>query len=319
MSAAIKNILVTGGAGFVGSHLVDALVQQGHRVTVLDDLSSGLRANLHQDAEFIKGDVRDRALVARLIDTADACFHLAAIASVQKCNESWVNSHDVNQSAFVGLLECIAKRRGGVIPVVYASSAAVYGDTAVFPSHENLPLCPISVYGADKAGCELHARAAGHKDGVPSFGLRPFNIYGSRQQASSPYSGVITVFIDRLQRGEDLIIYGNGEQTRDFIHVSDVVSHFITALGKASPNAPVCNVATGRETSILAVACMLAAAMQREAKIVFAPSRMGDIMRSVADISHAQSLLGCKAGMELDEGLRLFVAGGWEATGQVLK
>ncbi|MGB9153381.1 MAG: SDR family NAD(P)-dependent oxidoreductase [Alphaproteobacteria bacterium] len=310
MNTTIKRILVTGGAGFVGSHLVDRLVEQGYSVTVLDNFSSGLRENVNRDALLIEGDVRDRALVSRLVDEADACFHLAAIASVQKCNESWVESHEVNQAAFVGLLESIAKREGGVIPVVYASSAAVYGDTHVFPVHENLPLRPISVYGADKAGCELHARAAGSKDGVPTFGLRPFNIYGSRQQASSPYSGVITIFSDRLKRGEDLIIYGDGKQTRDFIHVGDIVNCFIAALDKASPTAPVCNAATGKEISILDVARKLAFILGREARIVLAPPRAGDIVRSVADISHAQSILGCVACVDINEGLRFVMGDG---------
>lgn len=300
----IKRILVTGGAGFVGSHLVDKLVLQGHYVTVLDDLSTGLCENVHRDVVLVEGDVRDHLLVTRLIAEADACFHLASIASVHQCDKSWTASHDVNQAAFVGLLECVAKRKHGVIPVVYASSAAVYGDADVSPVHEELPLRPISVYGADKAGCELHAHAAGHKNGVPTFGLRPFNIYGPRQQASSPYSGVITIFVDRLRRDEELTIYGDGKQTRDFIHVSDVVDYFIAALGKASVKAPVCNAATGKETSILDVAHRLAVILEREVKIYFAAARAGDIKRSVADTARARSLLGCAAQVDMDKGLR---------------
>jgi len=298
-----KRILVTGGAGFVGSHLVDKLVTLGNRVTVLDDLSTGLRKNVHREAELIKGDVRDQVLTSRLINEADACFHLAAIASVQQCNDAWVESHEVNLGAFVGLLESSAKRKGGVIPVVYASSAAIYGDTDVFPVHENLPLHPISAYGADKAGCELHAHAAGRNGKVPTFGIRPFNIYGPRQQPSSPYSGVITVFADRLKRNEGVTIYGDGKQTRDFIYVSDIVEHFIAALSKASTEAPVCNAATGKETSIFDVAQKLAKVLGREARITFAPARPGDIYHSVADVKRAQLLLGCSAKVEISEGL----------------
>ena len=304
MSPNTKHFLVTGGAGFVGSHLVDRLVSQGHRVTVLDDLSSGFRENVHRDASLVEGDVRNRELISRLIEGVDACFHLAAVVSVQQCNESWAGSHDINLSAFVGLLEGIAKRKGGVIPVVYASSAAIYGNTDVFPVHENLPLRPISIYGADKAGCELHARAAGRSGGVPTFGLRPFNIYGPRQHASSPYSGVITLFIDRLRRGEGLTVYGDGKQTRDFIHVRNVVDCFIAAMGKASVEAPVCNAATGMETSILDVAHLLAGILEHEANITFAPARAGDIYRSVADTSRAQELLGCAAHINIAEGLK---------------
>jgi UDP-glucose 4-epimerase len=303
LSSALRRYLTTGGAGFVGSHLVERLISQGHPVTILDDLSSGLRENVPAKATLVEGDVRDAKLVARLVNEADGCFHLAAIASVQQCNADWHECHTVNLSSFVSLLESVSKRAGGVIPVVYASSAAVYGDTAVFPVDEDLPPRPISSYGADKAGCEMHAHAAGRMAAVPTFGLRPFNIYGPRQQASSPYSGVITVFADRLRRGEGLTIYGDGKQTRDFIHVGDVVGHFIAAMGKASVNAPVCNVATGQETSILDLAQKLSALFGHEPRISFAPARAGDIYRSVADTSRAQSLLGCAARIKIDEGL----------------
>jgi UDP-glucose 4-epimerase len=300
----MKNVLVTGGAGFVGSHLVDRLVALGHRVTVLDNLSTGCRENINSAAVLVEGDVRHRALISNLIDQADACFHLAAIASVRQSNESWTDSHEINLTAFVGLLESVAKRKGCVIPVVYASSAAVYGDTEIIPVHENLPLHPISIYGADKVGCELHAHAAGRIGKVPTFGLRPFNIYGPRQHVSSPYSGVITVFVDRLKRGESLTIYGDGQQTRDFIHISDIVDFFVAAWGNASVEAPVCNAATGIETSILDIAHKLAAILGCEAKISFSPARTGDIRRSVADISRAQSLLGCAAQVDIAEGLK---------------
>ncbi len=297
-----RTLLVTGGAGFVGSHLVDKLVAQGRRVTVLDNLSSGFRDNVPKGATLVEGDIRDRNLVARLIGEADACIHLAAIVSVQQCQQSWIESHDVNQAAFVALLEAVAKRKNGVIPVVYASSAAVYGDAAVFPVHESLPFDPISTYGADKAGCELHAKAAGSA-GVPSFGLRPFNIYGPRQVASSPYAGVISIFADRLKRGEGLTIYGDGKQTRDFIHVSDIVNCLLAAVDKASVDAPVCNAATGKETSVLDVAHILARLLGVDPAIALAPARKGDIYRSVAYIGLMQARLGYKAHVDVAEGL----------------
>jgi len=298
-----RHILVTGGAGFVGSHLVDRLVADGNRVTVLDNLSSGCRKNLHHDAVFCEGDVRDGDLLGRLINEADSCFHLAAIASVPQCNTSWIESHDVNMRAFLVLLEKTAKRKNGAIPVVYASSAAVYGNSGAFPTHEDLPLRPLSVYGADKAGCEMHAIAAGRNANVPTFGLRPFNIYGTRQNPSSPYSGVISIFADRLWRGEEITIYGDGKQTRDFVHIDDAVTFFIAALGKASPDAPVCNVATGKETSVLSAAHQIAEILKRKAKVSFAPARMGDIYRSVADIGRAELLLGYKAKIKFEDGL----------------
>jgi UDP-glucose 4-epimerase len=290
----------------VGSHLVDRLVAQNHSVTVLDDLSSGAQSNLSAQAKFIEGNVCDPALITRLIEESDACYHLAAIASVQKCREFWAESHAVNLTAFVGLLESVARRKKGVIPVVYASSAAVYGNADASPLHEKLPLRPISTYGADKVGCELHAHAAGHATGVPTFGLRPFNIYGTRQNPLSPYSGVISIFADRIKRGESLTIYGDGKQTRDFIAIHDVIDHFILAMDKATFTAPVCNVATGKEVSVLHVAQKLAKILGQEAKIVFAPVRKGDITHSVADTSQAQAVLGCEAKISIDDGL-LFV------------
>ena len=306
MKSAPRRVLVTGGAGFVGSHLVDRLVAENHRITVLDDLSSGTKDNLPPQARFVEGDVRDTTLVAHLIEDSDACYHLAAIASVQKCREFWADSHAVNLTAFVGLLETIARRKKGVIPVVYASSAAVYGNVDVSPLHENLPLRPISTYGADKVGCELHAHAAGHASNIPTFGLRPFNIYGPRQNPLSPYSGVISIFADRIKRGQSLTIYGDGKQTRDFIAISDVIDHFIAALDKAAPTAPLCNVATGKAVSVKDVAQKLAKILGCEAKIAFAPARKGDITHSVADTAQARITLGCTAGTAIDDGL-LFV------------
>ncbi|MDR3448331.1 MAG: NAD-dependent epimerase/dehydratase family protein [Alphaproteobacteria bacterium] len=297
----MTHFLVTGGAGFVGSHLVDRLVTMG-RVTVLDNLTTGQRDNVNAKAELVVGDVRDAALTNRLINHADAVFHLAAIASVQQCMDEPAASHAVNLSAFVGMLDSSRRRAGGVVPIIYASSAAVYGDTDVTPVNEGLPLRPISIYGADKAGCELHARAAGQR-GVPTFGLRPFNIYGPRQLAASPYSGVITVFTERLRRNQPIIIYGDGRQTRDFIHISDVVDFFVAALDKVSPKAPVCNAATGKETSVVDLAKNLCALLGHKEDIQFAPARPGDIRRSVADISLAREMLGCVAKVEVAEGL----------------
>jgi UDP-glucose 4-epimerase len=295
--------LVTGGAGFVGSHLVDRLIGAGHDVTVLDDLSTGSRDNVNPKARLIAGDVRDADKLAGLIAEAQGCFHLAAIASVQQCNKSWSDSHAVNLTAYVRLLECVGRRKGGVIPVVYASSAAIYGDTSTFPVHEDLPPRPISVYGADKAGGELHAHAAGRMRGIPTFGLRPFNIYGPRQQPGSPYSGVITVFAEQLKRDAPLTIFGDGKQTRDFIYVGDVVTHFMAAMGKTSAEAPICNVATGKETSVLDLAHKLCATFGRAPNINFAAARPGDILRSVADTYRALTLLGCKAETPMEQGL----------------
>jgi UDP-glucose 4-epimerase len=298
-------LLVTGGAGFIGSHLVGALIDRGHSVTVIDDLSTGLRQGLSERASLIVGSVTDANLIQNAVAGSDACVHLAAIASVQRCNAAWSEGHQVNQSAFVGLLEAIARRSGGPIPLVYASSAAVYGDASDFPTREDAPTRPLSFYGADKLGCELHARAAAMA-GIPSFGLRLYNVYGIGQRPISPYAGVISVFADRALRGEPLTIFGDGTQGRDFIHIDDVVGYIIAALARASTDSPICNIGTGTETSILDLARMLCRALNSSSRIVFDASRKGDALRSVADTSLADTIFSNKPRISLWRGLQSF-------------
>jgi UDP-glucose 4-epimerase len=303
--AARARVLVTGGAGFIGSHTVHSLIRRGYSVTVIDDLGSGLRESVNERANLVVGNIADFGLIRDAIAESDACIHLAAIASVARCNTAWVESHRINQSAFVGLLEAIAGRRGGPIPVVYASSAAVYGDAPEFPTREETPVRPLSVYGADKLGCELQARAAGAA-GVPSFGLRLYNVYGTGQHPTSPYSGVISIFVNRALRGEPLTVYGDGTQVRDFIHVDDVARYIIAALARASTEGPVCNIGTGIETSILDLACTLCRALRSTSRLVFDARRQGDILRSVADISLAKKIFQLEPQIPLWNGLLSF-------------
>jgi UDP-glucose 4-epimerase len=299
----LRCILVTGGAGFIGTHTVNRLIALGHRVVVIDDLSTGRRESVNPAAELIVGSVTDEYLVQDVIGRVDGCIHLAAIASVERCQNDPHGSHRVNQSAFVSLLSASGRRPAGSIPVVYASSAAVYGAVALAPVAEDASTHPISTYGADKLGCELHARAAGVTAAIPSFGLRFFNVYGPGQNRDSPYSGVISIFADRLRRGETLTIHGDGGQSRDFVHVDDVVAAVIDALDQASPGAPICNIGTGIETSILGLASMLARLLGRPAEFASAPAREGDIRRSLADISRAREILGYSPQIGLCEGL----------------
>jgi UDP-glucose 4-epimerase len=298
-------VLVTGGAGFIGSHLVHALINRAHSVTVIDDLSTGLRENVNERANLVVGNITDFGLIRDAIAESDACIHLAAIASVERCNAARVESHQINQSAFVGLLEAIARRRGGPIPVVYASSAAVYGEASHFPTREDTPARPLSVYGADKLGCELQARAAAAA-GVPSFGLRLYNVYGAGQHLTLPYSGVISIFVDRALSGEPLTIYGDGIQVRDFIHVDDVARYIITALARASTEATVCNIGTGIGTSILDLARMLSRALHSTSGTVFKAHRQSDILRSVADISLSKKIFQFEPQIPLWNGLLSF-------------
>lgn len=303
----MSRFLVTGGAGFIGSHLVDALVGAGHRVRVLDDLSTGSRANLPAEAELVVGDVSDAAVVRRAMGGMDGCFHLAAIASVARGNEDWLGTHRVNLGGTIAVLDT-ARALGG-LPVVYASSAAVYGrqDARV---DEAAVLAPLSAYGADKLGSELHAAAGGVVHGLASVGLRFFNVYGPRQDPTSPYSGVISLFAGALSAGRGLVLHGDGRQTRDFIFVADVVRLLVAAMGRAArePGAVVLNACTGTETSVEALARTMAELLQVAPSITYGPARPGDIRRSVGDPARAARVLGLRAATALPAGLERTLA-----------
>ena len=291
-------VLVTGGAGFIGSHLVDALLAAGHAVRVLDDLSTGREANLAPGACLLRGDVAEPDTVRAAMAGMDGCFHLAAIASVARSNEDWPGTHRVNLGGTVAVLD--AARAKGRLPVVYASSAAVYGDTGEALAHEKRHPAPRTAYGADKLGSEQHAAVGALVHGVPSVGLRFFNVYGPRQDPGSPYSGVISIFARQAVRGEGVCVHGDGLQTRDFVHVADVVAHVRAAMEYAAAHrgAAVFNVCTGQATSILDLARLLGAA-----PVTHGPARAGDIRHSLGDATHATAALGVAARTPLAEGL----------------
>ena len=203
--------LVTGGCGFIGSHLVDALTAANHSVRILDDLSTGSLAYTPDTAEFIRGDVADPGTVEKAMRRVDGCFHLAAVASVERCNLDWPGTHRTNLAGTVAVFDAARKRS---TPVVYASSAAVYGNNPDVLTEDTV-LRPISAYGADKLGCELHGLVAHRVHRVPNCGLRFFNVYGPRQDANSPYSGVITIFSSRITNSQPIIINGDGHGSRD--------------------------------------------------------------------------------------------------------
>ena len=293
--------LVTGGCGFIGSHLADTLLAEGHAVRILDDLSTGKLANKPQAAELIIGDVTDPELVAHAMRGVAGCFHLAAVASVERGNQDWLGTHRVNLTGTITVLE--AARRAGPVPVVYASSAAVYGLNPALPLDEAAPPRPLSAYGADKLGCELHARVAGLVHGVPTTGLRFFNVYGPRQDPDSPYSGVISIFCDRLRAGQGVTVFGDGGQTRDFVFVGDVVRALVAGLRAASVEAGVFNVCTGRATSVLDLARGIAGLLGVAPRIAFGLARPGDIRASLGDPSAARAALEFDAEVALAEGL----------------
>jgi UDP-glucose 4-epimerase len=294
--------LVTGGAGFIGSHLCDALVVRGDTVRVLDDLSTGHRRNLPAAAEFIEGDVADPAIVARAMEGMDGCFHLAAIASVEKGVTDWLGTHRVNATGTIVVFDAI-RRAGRRIPVVYASSAAVYGDASSVPIAETDRCAPLSAYGADKCGCELHARVASHVHGIPTTGLRFFNVYGPRQDPKSPYSGVISIFCERIAAGRPIAIFGDGLQTRDFVYVADVVRALLAGMTLRLPGAPVFNVCTGVPISVAALAQIIAELAGTVLDARTEPPRAGEIRDSLGVPSLADSVLGIAGRVTLRTGL----------------
>jgi UDP-glucose 4-epimerase len=298
----MSTYVVTGGAGFIGSHLCDALVARGDSVRVLDDLSTGHRRNVPAAAILVVGDVTDAAAVAQVLEGADGCFHLAAIASVEKGVTDWIGTHRTNITGTVTVFDAI-RRQASRIPVVYASSAAVYGDATTVPIAETEPCVPLSAYGADKFACELHARVASHVHGIPTVGMRFFNVYGPRQDPKSPYSGVISIFCERIAAGQPIAIFGDGQQTRDFVYVGDVVRALLAGMGLRPADAPVFNVCTGLSTSVEALARLVAELSGKNLNAETRPPRAGEIRHSLGVPDLADRVLGLDGHIPLRSGL----------------
>lgn len=301
--------VITGGCGFVGSHLVDALATDGHDLRIVDDLSTGSPAYLPTTVGLVGADLRDPTVAENALAGADACFHLAAVASVARCNEEWHHSHLANSAGTVAVLEAAARAD---VPVVYASSAAVYGSNPDLPLGEDAALRPLSPYGADKATNELHARAGAEVHGLASVGLRFFNVYGPRQRAGDPYSGVISTFRDRLARREPLVLHGDGGQGRDFVYVGDVVRAMLAAMAALRSGrltgASVFNVCTGRVVTIAQLAQTMMRVTGVMVPIEHAPARAGDIRHSLGSPERAAVELGFTAEIGIEEGLRRLLA-----------
>lgn len=296
-------ILVTGGAGFIGSHLVERLLAAGHRVRVLDNLSSGKRANLPGDEriDFVEGDVREAADVGRVVDGVGAIFHLAAVASVQASVDDPVGTHGSNFLGTLNLLE--AARRKGTRRFVFASSAAVYGDTAELPVAEQTSTRPLSPYAADKLASEHYLYFYAQKHGLNATAFRFFNIYGPRQDASSPYSGVISIFVERIRRGQEVTIFGDGRQTRDFVYVRDLVEVLSASLTKEGLSGVAINVGRGVECSLLELLATLERLAGRAVSRCYEAPRTGDILRSCADVTRLRRLLDLVPGTPVEVGL----------------
>jgi UDP-glucose 4-epimerase len=297
-------ILVTGGAGFIGSHLVESLVRQGRRVRVLDDFSTGLRAKLghiRPAAEIVAGDVADADAVERAMKDVGVVYHLAALASVQRSVEAPADTHRVCATGTLHVLD--AARRAGARRVVYAASSSAYGIPAGDVQTEGDSLQPLSPYAAAKLAGEMYAQSFTTIYRLETVRLRFFNIFGPRQRADSPYSGVIALFAAALAEGRTPTVFGDGRQSRDFTFVSDVVQALTRAAEATDVSGRVYNIGTGRATSVLD----LIAALNRQLGSAIAPrhepARAGDVRHSRADISAARRDLGYEPAVRFEEGL----------------
>nr|WP_314877077.1 NAD-dependent epimerase/dehydratase family protein [uncultured Pseudomonas sp.] len=278
-------ILITGGAGFIGSHLSDALLGKGYAVRILDDLSTGKRANLqlqHPGLELIEGDVADAALVARAAAGCRAVVHLAAVASVQASVDDPVKTH---QSNFIGTLNvCEAMRLNGVRRVLFASSAAVYGNNGEGQSiAEDTPKAPLTPYAVDKLASEQYLDFYRRQHGLEPVIFRFFNIFGPRQDPSSPYSGVISIFSERATQGLPIKVFGDGEQTRDFLYVGDLVQVMVQALEQPQVEEGAVNIGLNQATSLNQLLAALRDVVGSLPDISYSEARSGDIRHSRAD------------------------------------
>ena len=313
--------LITGGAGFIGSHLAESLIASGHAVRVLDNFFSGRMDNLPASVELIRGDVTRQEAVSGALEGVDGCFHLAAIASVEYCRKDWLRSHAVNLSGAITVFDEVRKaqsRSGSIVPIVYASSAAVYGNTSQIPISEETPTGPVNAYGVDKLGCEMHAAVGGRIHDLAVVGLRFFNIYGPRQDPNSPYSGVVSIFSRRILEGSPIEIHGDGTQLRDFVYVADAVRALRLAMRLAVPREPqVFNVCTGAGTRIGELAQIIAQVRGVPFAPRYVPSRIGDVQVSIGDPRKARRDLDFAAEIGLAQGLTQTLAAMSPAAGEI--
>jgi len=297
-------ILVTGGAGFIGSHLCEALAARGERVRVLDDLSSGREENLaavRDRVELVRGSVVDGAAVAHAMEGVTTLFHLAAIPSVPRSFTEPELCHAVNATGTLHVVVAAARARARRL--VFASSCAVYGDAGEAPVTEERPSAPKSPYAAQKLLGERYLREYGASHGLETVALRFFNVFGPRQDPRSPYSGVISIFCEKLLRGEPAPIHGDGAQTRDFVEVGDVVQALLLAADVETADGGTFNVGSGSSRTLLELHAALARCVGSARPPVHGPARAGDVRRSAASIELARRRLGYSPRIRFEEGL----------------
>lgn len=299
-------VCITGGAGFIGSHLADALVGRGVRVRVLDNLSTGDIRNLNgvrERIEFIDGSILDDSSLDRGLSGADTVFHLAAYVSAPGSVKEPLACHEVNSTGTLRVLE--ACQRNGVRRIVLASSAAVYGDSETVPKIEDQPILPCSVYAQSKAAGEQLLRVWNHCHGLEAVSLRFFNVFGPRQTAGSAYAAAIAAFADALLAGRPITIFGDGQQTRDFVPVANIVQGLIKAAEWAGPaKADVFNLGLGEKIKIRELASLMAGIVGAPDEPKFLPARPGDVKHSCSDISAARSALRYSPAVSVEQGLK---------------
>jgi len=297
--------LVTGGAGFIGSNTVDELLRRGHSVAVLDDLSTGQERNLaraREQIEFFHGSINDPEIVQRACHGAEYVLHLAARTSVPRSVKDPAETNRINADGTLLLL--LAARDAGVRRVVYSGSSSVYGETPTLPKREDMPPAPISPYGVSKLIGELYGQVFHRVYGLEFVTLRYFNVFGPRQDPGSPYSGVLSLFITAMQKGVPPTVYGDGEQSRDFTYVENVVQANLRACEVPGIAGMVFNAGTGRRYTLNQTLALLEKFAGRPAKAKFVEARNGDIRDSQADISLARQKLGYDPRVGFEEGLR---------------
>lgn len=298
----MSKYLVTGGAGFLGSHLVDYLIKQNHEVVVLDDLSSGKKENINNSCEFIHGCITDSTLVKSIFNkNIDFCYHLAAVASVQDSINDWLKCHNTNLAGTVNVFNEAAKKG---VPVIYASSSAIYGNCKTLPISENSYIKPETPYGLDKYCCELQADMFHNIYGLRSIGLRFFNIYGKRQAYNSAYSGVVSIFLNKLNSNQTITVFGDGKQERDFIFVKDAVRALYLAKDYVLVKNGTYNVCTGHSVSINQLIDIMSNILDVKATVNYLPSRKGDIYKSLGNSTNALEELNFRSDTIVLEGLR---------------
>ncbi len=304
----MEKVLITGGAGFIGSHTADLLMQNNIAVRVLDNLSSGFRSNLpeqHSLLEFVEGDIRDKKTVNECMKGVSHCLHLAAQVSVVASLEDPEFSAQQNIVGFVNVIEAV--KNHAVKRLVYASSAAIYGDPVTIPLPEDIAKTQLSPYGVEKQVNEQYAALYKYLYKVSSLGQRFFNVFGPRQDPKSPYAGVIALFVDRISDAKPLTVFGDGEQTRDFIYVGDVARANVAALQQTNIEGA-CNIATGSKTSLLDLIKVLSEITGKTSEITFDAPREGDIVHSQAITRKLNEEIGITAETSLKQGLEKLIA-----------